>query len=388
MDDREEAVTALTAGIERGNASYIKDWLQSIISANDENSPRARQLLEQYERFTLEQTRDAEQTVPEETGDVVPSEQDALEQSLNSPEPPAADDYPMPDPAMSIEARNAYGYTDDDILPLSKERAVELYEKDMSVYMLYESNGAGMAFDREDIENHTGMFGISREEWDSNRDDLALAKRNEQQKLEDRFLGNPADAYAIFQLRDGDELRDIRFEPMDRLESAGRAVERGNYSLIYAGELTDTGSTVDRWALWDRFNNDHPTDFRGHSLSVSDIIALKQNGAVSCHYVDSFGFKELPAFLKTENYLKNAEIAMEDDYGMIDGIINNGKNPSITELEAQAKAGQPISLTELARAAHAERVDKRKSVLEQLTAQPVKPERHKTAPCRGAEMER
>ena len=246
-----------------------------------------------------------------------------------------------------------------------------------------------MAFDREDIENHTGIFGISREEWDANRADLALAKGNEQQQIEDRFLGNPADAYAIFQLRDGDELRDIRFEPMDRLESAGRAVERSHYNLVYTGELTDTGSTVDRLGvLWDRFNNDHPADFRGHSLSVSDIIALKQNGAVSCHYVDSFGFKELPAFLEPENYLKNAEIATEDDYGMIDGIINNGKNPSVAELETQAKAGQPISLTELARAVHAERADKRKSVLEQLTAQPVKPERHKTALCHGAEMER
>ena len=143
VDDREEAVTALTASIERGNASYIKDWLESIISENDENSPRARQLLEQYERFTQEQMQDAEQTVPEETGNVVPSEQDALEQSLNSPEPPAADDYPMPDPTMSIEARNAYGYTDDDMLPLSQESAVELYEKDMSVYMLYEGNERG-----------------------------------------------------------------------------------------------------------------------------------------------------------------------------------------------------------------------------------------------------
>lgn len=389
VDDREIALTALTDSIEHGNASYIEDWLKSIVNENDGNSARARQLLEQYERFTQEQTRDVEQTVPEETGDAVPSEQNALEQSLNAPELSAADDYPMPDPAMSIEARNAYGYTDDDMLPLSSDRAIELYEKDMTIYMLYEENDAGMAFDRGDIENHTGIFGISREEWDANRDDLALAEGDEQQQLERRFLGNTADAYAIFQIRDGDELRDIRFEPMDRLESAGLAVERGNYDIVYTGGLTDTGSTVDRLgALWDRFNNDHPADFRGHSLSVSDIIALKQNGAVSCHYVDSFGFKKLPAFLKTENYLKNAEIAMEDDYCMIDGIINNGKHPSVAELEAQAKAGQPISLTELARAAHAERADKRKSVLEQLTAQPMKPERHKTAPYRGAEMER
>lgn len=79
---------------------------------------------------------------------------------------------------------------------------------------------------------------------------------------------------------------------------------------------------------------------------------------------------------------------MEDDYGMIDGIINNGRHPSIAELEAQVKAGGQISLSDLARAAHDERADKRKSVLEQLTALPTKPERHKTAPSKGAEMER
>ena len=76
--------------------------------------------------------------------------------------------------------------------------------------------------------------------------------------------------------------------------------------------------------MFTKFNIDRPEDFKGHSLSVSDIVALRQNGVVSCHYVDSIGFQELPGFLKPENYLKAAEMAMEDDYGMIDGIINNG----------------------------------------------------------------
>ena len=83
--------------------------------------------------------------------------------------------------------------------------------------------------------------------------------------------------------------------------------------------------------LYTKFNIQHPEDFRGHSLSVSDIVALKQNGVVSCHYVDSFGFAELPGFMRPENYLKNAEMAMEDDYGMIDGVINNGKSLAVEE---------------------------------------------------------
>lgn len=83
--------------------------------------------------------------------------------------------------------------------------------------------------------------------------------------------------------------------------------------------------------LYAKFNVSRPDDFTGHSLSVSDIVALRQNGVVSCHYVDSIGFQELPGFLKPENYLKAAEMAMEDDYGMIDGVINNGKKEEPAE---------------------------------------------------------
>jgi hypothetical protein len=190
-------------------------------------------------------------------------------------------------------------------------------------------------------------------------------------------------------VKGGDELRDIRFEPLSWLESKGVSVDHGNYDLAYTAPLTDTGITDEKLAvLWDRFNNDHPADYHRPSLSVSDIVALKQNGVVSCHYVDSFGFKEIPAFLKPENYLKNAEMSMEDDYDMIDGIIDNGKNPTVAELEQQAKSGQPISLLDLAEASRRENDEKKKSVVEQLRNQPVSREHKKAAPDRGAEMER
>ena len=117
-------------------------------------------------------------------------------------------------------------------------------------------------------------------------------------------------------------------------------------------------------------------------MSVSDIVALKQNGVVSCHYVDSVGFQQIPGFLP-ENHLKNAEMTVEDDYGMIDGVINNGsKEPTVAQLEQQARSGQPISLMDLAAAAHREEREKRKSVVEQLRSQP-KPEHKKTAPKRA-----
>ena len=138
--------------------------------------------------------------------------------------------------------------------------------------------------------------------------------------------------------------------------------------------------------FYQRFNVNHPADFKGHSLSVSDIVALKQNGVVSCHYVDSIGFRELPNFLKPENYLKNAEMLLEDDYGMIDGIINNGpKQPTVADLEAQVKAGFSISLTELAAASHREQ--KKPSVLEKLREKTPEQAKNKTAPKRSAERE-
>ncbi|MBO5495981.1 MAG: DUF4316 domain-containing protein, partial [Oscillospiraceae bacterium] len=240
---------------------------------------------------------------------------------------PFPDDYPMPDPQLTISDRDAYGYTENDMLPLSKERAVELFEQDVPVYMLYDDNSANMAFDRDDIDGHIGMFGVNREEWDAAREYLELAAGHEltEQELENSFLHNPADAFAIYQLKHVEQTRDLRFAPLEHITAAGIVVDRNNYDLVYTGSLDGNGSTNEKLeALFETFNVNRPEDFKGHSLSVSDIVALKQAGAVSFHYCDSAGFSEVPAFMKPENYLKNAEMALEDDYGMIDGIINNG----------------------------------------------------------------
>lgn len=146
------------------------------------------------------------------------------------------------------------------------------------------------------------------------------------------FLDSATDAYAILQLRRIPETFDVSFESLDRLRRMGKEPEFDHYEVVYTGNLppyTNQGVMLEQLCM--KFNIDHPTDFRGHSLSVSDIVALKTAGVVSCHYVDSFGFKELPGFMKPENYLKNAEMAMEDDYGMIDGVINNGKSAATEE---------------------------------------------------------
>lgn len=144
------------------------------------------------------------------------------------------------------------------------------------------------------------------------------------QDAEQEFLMNPQDAVVIYQLKPGEETRDLRFEGYNNLR---RAVERENYDAVYTGELPHMpkAGLVDLLeTLYTKFNLNRPADFTGHSLSVSDVIAIRQDGQVSAHYVDTFGFVRLDDFLR-ENPLKNVEMSLEDDYGMIDGILNNGR---------------------------------------------------------------
>ena len=112
----------------------------------------------------------------------------------------------------------------------------------------------------------------------------------------------------------------MQFESYDRLTRHGHKVSQSNYSQVYSGKLF-SGDTLD--SIYERFNLQHPADFRGHSLGVSDVIVMHQNGQDLAFYVDSFGFKQVPEFF-SDNPLKKVEELLEDDYGMIDGIINNG----------------------------------------------------------------
>lgn len=146
------------------------------------------------------------------------------------------------------------------------------------------------------------------------------------------FLESSNDAYAILQLRRTDDTAMERFESMASLHRQGKEPKFDHYEVVYISPLPPyKDQTMLLEGLYEKFNLDRPSDFRGHSVSVSDIVALKTGNTVSCHFVDSIGFVELPGFLKPENYLKNAEMAMEDDYGMLDGIINNGKSPASEE---------------------------------------------------------
>ena len=301
----------------------------------------------------------------------------------------ALDEYPMPDEQVSTPDMLKYGYSYDGMLPVTRERALELDAAGLTVYVLHEDNTESMVFDPQEIMDHGGLFGVDREEWEKSPQfhEKVMERQEHQQEREQAFLSQNIDCFAIYQVKHTDELRDIRYEGMDWLRSIGQAVKRENYDLVYTAPLEPCNSpqaAVEQ--LYNQFNNDHPADYHHPSMSVSDIVAIKQDGKVSCHYCDSVGFTEIPGFLP-DNPLKNAEMMLEDDYGMIDGIINNGpKEPTVAQLEQQARSGQPISLMDLAEAVHREERDKKKSVMEQLKSQP-RTEHKKTAPKKSAERE-
>ena len=300
----------------------------------------------------------------------------------------ALDEYPTPDEQVSTPDMQKYGYSYDGMLPVTRERALELDAAGLTVYVLHEDNTESMVFDPQEIMEHGGLFGVDREEWEKSPQfhEKVMERQEHQQEREQAFLSQNRNCFAIYQVS-RDDPQNVRFMNLDWLKSHDISIERSNYDLIYTAPLRESGTVPEQLEkLYEQFNLQKPADFHSPSMSVSDIVAIKQDGKVSYHYCDSVGFTQIPGFLP-ENPLKNAEMAVEDDYGMIDGIINNGvKEPTVAELEQQARSGQPISLMDLAAAAHREEREKKKSVMEQLKSQP-KAEHKKIAPKKSAERE-
>ena len=214
--------------------------------------------------------------------------------------------------------------------------------------------------------------------------------------------GEPVGSFSIYQLKGGNETLDYRFEPLDSIHRNGLSVKPENYELVYEAPLT---AKDDLESIYTRFNVDRPADFTGHSLSVSDIVVLHQGGKDTAHYCDRAGFSEVPEFLQPaqksreiteriqtprgsfylcgmtreqmeadgygfhhasedgkylimangiqayavradapekDNPLRTAEMTLEDDYGMIDGVINNGRRgEELEKAREHAERTQP-----------------------------------------------
>ena len=360
---RSTAVRQICEGLELENPS-VQDAPLSMIETLQDAACQQMQ-----EQVSQQSTETAATQLP-----------DAQEQAL--------DEYPMPDSEVSVSDMQEYGYFYDGMLPVTRERALELDAAGLTVYVLHEDNTESMVFDTEEIMDHGGIFGVDREEWEKSPQfhEKVMERQEHQQEREQAFLAQNRDCFAIYQVS-RDDPQNVRFMNLDWLKSHDISIDRSNYDLIYTAPLRESGTVPEQLEkLYEQFNLQKPADFHSPSMSVSDIVAIKQDGKVSCHYCDSVGFTQIPGFLP-ENPLKNVEMAVEDDYGMIDGIINNGaKEPTVAELEQQARSGQSISLMDLAAAAHREEREKKKSVMEQLKSQP-KTEHKKIAPKKSAERE-
>ncbi len=203
----------------------------------------------------------------------------------------------LPDAMVGLSEMHDYGYKWEEMLPLTKEKAAELFKEDVAVYQLHVDGSETVIEDMEELEEHGGLFGIEKGDWEkyverqSMREELEANSTNKEAQL----LYGRDNQFGIYQLNNSPQARDIHFMNSDFLEMKGIAVARENYDLIYTAPLEEGTSLED---IFTRFNIDRPEDFRGHSLSVSDVVVLHQNGENTCHFVDSFGYKEVPEFIQ------------------------------------------------------------------------------------------
>ena len=216
----------------------------------------------------------------------------------------------LPDGMAGLSQMHEYGYSWDEMLPLTKDRATELFREDVSVYQLHADGSETLVEDRAALQEHDGLFGVEKGDWNAYKEYQSMKQELEDSEpnREAQLLYGSEGRYGIYQLKDSEEIRDIRFMDMDYLERDGIPVSRENYTLVYIGELKEGMSLED---IYIKFNTDHPADFTGHSLSVSDVVVLHQDGENTSHYVDSVGFKEIPEF--TKELSVSSEISTEKD---------------------------------------------------------------------------
>ena len=330
----------------------------------------------------------------------------------------------LPDPSITVSNMQEYGYSWDGMLPLKEEAALHLYTKeDMQIFLLHEDGSESIPGSPEDIKTHAekgGIFGVHKEDWNAlteyraMKQELAGNEATKEMLHEYGAKEQDENTFTIYQLKD-DVPVDFHFRPLEEIQGKGLAVDPANYEKTYTAPLTP-GTTLE--GIFEKFNIDRPEDFKGHSLSVSDVVVLHQNGKDTAHYTDSIGFVEVPEFLREqkqitpdelmtgeqittprgsfsvtamsreqmeaagygfhhqsdngkylimgngtrafaiaaeqpENHLKAAELSTEQNANMIDGVINN--TPNTDALEAQAAAGEQISLADLADAIQKDR---------------------------------
>ncbi len=248
----------------------------------------------------------------------------------------------LPDSMIGLSEMHEYGYFANDMYPLTKESALELFDRDLPVYLLYGDGSETAAEGREQIAGHDGIFGIEKEDWQNEREYRAMQAEFAENSAnkEAQLLYGSSDRYGIYQLKDNPELDQFRFEGTASLMERGitkdnfDAIVPENYNLIYSGELADIEGDTQNEKLGDvflKFNTARLEDFKGHSLSVSDIVVLHENGKNSAHFVDSFGFTVLPDFMhELENGKEQDALGQSENSSVIQ---NDLKSEMETEID-------------------------------------------------------
>ena len=253
----------------------------------------------------------------------------------------------LPDPMIGLWEMEEYGYTWGEMLPLTQERALEFFDHDLPVYLLHEDGSETTVNDRKQIIAHEGIFGIEKGDWENEKslralqEELAEGRANKEAQL----LYGDSDKYGIYQLKDIPEMRQFQFAGTESLKRRGiikdnlDAIKPENYNLVYVGELSELqgrtqSATLE--AVYEKFNIDHPADYKGHSLSVSDIVVLHEDGKNSAHFVDSFGFTGLPDFMRELEGIEEPE--------------KGETEPEAPQEEAQDTSGHDVQKSEAEKA--------------------------------------
>jgi hypothetical protein len=215
----------------------------------------------------------------------------------------------FPDPTVTPAERDAYGYTESDMHPLGREKALELFDAGQTVYLLYPDNTEAMAFDRDEIITFTGdggLCGVSHADWQFSGEfkTQAILSGFREDALESDLLFGSESKFGIYQIPDYiEDYRDFLFASIRDLEAKGLTPDRNHYKLVYTAPLTIHDTQTNAHKIFADFQHDSPecpSDFTERSVSVSDVIVLQWRGEVSAHYVDSIGFEELPSFTGNE----------------------------------------------------------------------------------------
>ncbi len=257
----------------------------------------------------------------------------------------------LPDSMIGLSEMYDYGYTWEEMLPLTKERATQLYEQGVSVCLLYPDGTETEADSISQIDGFDGIFGVEKKDWKMYQSRETEEELSEVSDLVDhqqtQLLYGSTDSYGIYQLKDDPELVNLRFMGTENLKQMGitkdnvNAIKPDNYELIYSGELKglqrDTqNETLE--AIFEKFNIDHPADYRGHSLSVSDIVVLHEDGENTAHFVDSFGFTGLPQFMR--------ELEGEREPEQVQEVGKDTSGHNVQKQDTEKEQEQEISVSD------------------------------------------